>query len=167
LRVREEKEDCVFKKILVPLDGSDLAGTVLSQAEGLAKSFQAQLVLMTVGSEEVGEVHESSPEAKSEAVVHLPAVKYLGQIAAALRAKGVNATWVFKPGTPAREIMAYAAANQMDLIVLATHGAGEIAWLLGNVAQKVVSHAATPVLLIRVLQPKPPEHKSELDYFSM
>lgn len=157
----------MFNKILVPLDGSDLAAKVIPQAGDLAKAFGAQLVLMTVGSAEVGEVHESSPQAGSEAVARLPAVKYLKQTAAALQAKNLKATWVYKQGTPAREIMTYAADHQMDLIIMATHGAGEIAWLLGSVAQRVVSHAPAPVLLIRVLEPKPPEHKSELDYFSM
>ncbi len=157
----------MFNKILVPLDGSDLAAKVIPQAEDLAKSFNAQLVLLTVGSAEVGEIGESSPEARSEAVARLPAVKYLEQTTAALQAKKLKATWVYKQGTPAQEIMAYAAEHQMDLVVMATHGAGEIAWLLGSVAQRVVSHASCPVLLIRVLEPKPPEHKSELDYFSM
>lgn len=157
----------MFNRILVPLDGSDLAAKVLSQAEDLAKASGAQLVLMTVGSEEVGEVDESSPQAGSEAVARLPAVKYLQQTAAALKAKNLQATWVYKQGTPAPAIMTYAADRQIDLIIMATHGAGEIAWLLGSVAQRVVSHAPTPVLLIRVLGPKPPEHKDELDYFSM
>ncbi len=158
----------MFKKILVPLDGSNLAAKVISQTEDLAKAFNAQLVLMTVGSAAVGEVGESSPEAANEAVARLPAVKYLEQTVAALKAKNLNATWTYKQGaSPAREIVAYAADRQVDLIVMATHGAGEIAWVLGSVAEKVVSHAPVPVLLIRVLLPKPPEHKSELDYFSM
>ena len=157
----------MFNKILVPLDGSELAGKAISQAEDLAKSFNAQLVLLTVGSAEVGEIGESSPEAKSEVVARLPAAKYLEATAAALQAKGLKATWAYKQGTPAQEIINYAAEHQMDLIVIASHGAGEIAWLLGSVAQRVVRHAPVPVLLIRVLLPKPPEHKSELDYFSM
>ncbi len=157
----------MFDKILVPLDGSELAGKVISQAEDLAKSFNAQLVLLTVGSAEVGEIGESSPEVKSEAVARLPAAKYLEATTAALRAKGLKATWAYKQGLPAQEIINYAAEHQVDLIAMASHGAGEIAWLLGSVAQRVVSHAPVPVLLIRVLMPKPPEHKSELDYFSM
>jgi nucleotide-binding universal stress UspA family protein len=157
----------VFNKILVPLDGSELAGKAISPAEDLAKSFNAQLVLLTVGSAEVGEIGPASPEAKSEAVAHLPAVKYLEETTAALQAKGLTVTWAYKQGTPAPGIISYAANHQMDLIVMASHGAGEVAWLLGSVAQRVVSHAPVPVLLIRVLQPKPPEHKSELDYFSM
>ncbi len=157
----------MFNKILVPLDGSDLAAKVLSQAEDLAKATKAQLVLLTVGSADVGEIGESSPKVATEAVARLPAVKYLQQTTAALQGKGVQATWVYKQGAPAHGIMTYAADHQVDLIIMATHGAGEIAWLLGSVAQRVVSHAPAPVLLIRVLGPKPPEHKSELDYFSM
>jgi nucleotide-binding universal stress UspA family protein len=157
----------VFNKILVPLDGSELAGKVIPQAEDLAKSFSAQLVLMTVGSAVEGEVGESSQASLGEALARQPAVKYLEKTAAALQAKGLNATWVFRQGTPAQEIIAYAAEHQMDLIVMASHGAGEIAWLLGSVAQRVIRYAPAPVLLVRVMEPKPPEHKSDLDYFSM
>jgi nucleotide-binding universal stress UspA family protein len=140
----------VFNKILVPLDGSDLAGKAISAAEDLAKSFNAQLVLLTVGSGETSAI-----------------AKYMEQTTAALQAKNFPVTWVYRRGNPAQEIMAYASENQVDIIVLATHGAGEVAWMLGSVAQRVVSHAPVPVLLIRALLPKPPEHKSELDYFSM
>ncbi len=93
----------MFNKILVPLDGSELAGKVISQAEDLAKSFNAQLVLLTVGSAEVGEIDESAQEAfKSEAVARLPAAKYLADTTAALQAKGLKATWVYKQGAPAQ-----------------------------------------------------------------
>lgn len=155
----------MFNKILVPLDGSELAGKVIPQAEDLAKLFNAQLVLLTVGSAEVGEIGESST--LSEAEARLPAVKYLQETTAALQAKGLNATWIYQQGDSAPAIIAYAAGHQVDLIVMASHGAGEVAWLLGSVAHRVVGHAPMPVLLVRVLQPKPPEHKSELDYFSM
>ncbi len=155
----------MFNKILVPLDGSDLAGKVLPKAEDLANCFKAQLVLLTVGSAPVGEITESSPE--TEAETRMPAVKYLEETAAALRAKNLTATWVFKQGNPAPEIIAYATSHQMDLILLGSHGAGEVAWVLGSVAHRVVSHSPVPVLLLRVLGPKLPEHKSDLDYFSM
>ena len=48
---------------------------------------------------------------------------------------------------------------------MATHGRGEVAWVLGSVAEKVVSHATVPVLLFRVLGMKPPKTKTDfLDY---
>src|SRR5208337_1678380 len=121
----------------------------------------------TVGSAAVGEITESSSEVGTEAVARLPVVKYLEETAAALRAKNLAATWDYKQGTPAPEIIAYAVGHRMDLIILGSHGAGEVAWLLGSVAHQVVSHSPVPVLLLRVLGPKLPEHKDELDYFSM
>lgn len=156
----------MFKKILVPLDGSELAAKILPQVEELAKALDAQLTLITVGSAEVGEIGEASPEVMTEAVAKLPAVRYLEQTASVLKSKGINVTWVYKQGTPAQEIIAFAADHQMDLIAMATHGAGEVAWVLGSVAEKVVSHATVPVLLLRVLEAKPPIVKSEFYYLS-
>ena len=50
----------------------------------------------------------------------------------------------------------YAQDNGYDLIVLGTHGAGEVAWYMGGVADKVATHATVPVLLFRTLVIKPP-----------
>ena len=76
----------------------------------------------------------------------------------------MEVTWVYKQGNPAKEIVAYAAENDMDLIAIASHGGGEIAWLLGSVAQKVIAHAPVAVLLWRVAEAKPPTLKDEMYY---
>jgi nucleotide-binding universal stress UspA family protein len=62
---------------------------------------------------------------------------------------------------PARQIIGYADKNQMDLICMSTHGRGEVAWVMGSTAERVVSHATVPVLLIRVMEFKPPGLKEE------
>jgi nucleotide-binding universal stress UspA family protein len=157
----------MFKNILVPLDGSELAAKIIPQVEDLARLFNARVVLLTIGSSSRGEVEEASGEKVKEAVVQLPAVEYLKKTTGALRARGINVTWVYKSGTSARDIITYAADHQFDLIALASHGAGEIAWVLGSVAEKVVSHATVPVLVLRVLEAKPLVPKDELYYFSM
>jgi nucleotide-binding universal stress UspA family protein len=162
-----EQETIMFKNILVPLDGSELAAKIIPQVEDLAGLFNARVVLITIGSSSPVEVEEASGEKAKEAVAQLPAVQYLEETAGALRARGLNVTWVYKPGTPTREIITYATDHQFDLIALASHGAGEVAWVLGSVAEKVVSHATVPVLLIRVMETKPPVLKDELYYFSM
>ena len=55
----------------------------------------------------------------------------------------------------AKEIISYAEGNGCDLIAMATHGKGEIAWVRGSVAEKVMSHATVSVLLLRGIEMKP------------
>ncbi len=159
----------MFKKILVPLDGSELAAKILPQVVDLANLDQAQVILMSVGSTRIGPASEviSGSNAAAEAQIKVPVVKYLEETAAALRLQGLQVFWVYEQGSPAREIITYAQQHQVDLIALASHGTGEVVWLLGSVAEKVVRHAPVPVLVFRVLEPPPPPHKSELAYFSM
>jgi nucleotide-binding universal stress UspA family protein len=158
----------MFKKILVPLDGSDLAAQILPQVERLAKQFTAQVTLLAVGSSDTcpsggapsGTIKEGA------ACPEIPLARYLEQTTGKLRTQGVEATWVYRQGNPAKEIVACAAEDAMDLIAIASHGGGEIAWLLGSVAQKVIAHAPVAVLLLRVAEAKPPTVKDEM-YYSM
>jgi nucleotide-binding universal stress UspA family protein len=156
----------MFKKILVPLDGSDLAAKILPQVEELAKQVKAQVTLLAVGSSDTCAGGGVPPEAMKEgaACPELPLARYLEQTAGNLRAQGVEVQWVYKQGDPAREIVAYASENDVDLIAIASHGGGEFAWILGSVAKKVLAHATVAVLLWRVTEPKPPTLKSEMFY---
>ena len=151
----------MFKKILVPLDGSDLAAQILPQVETLAKQTNAAVTLLTVGSSNICE-GEGAPTAA--ACPELPIGKYLEQTAGKLRSQGVEVNWVYKQGHPAQEIVTYADANEIDLIALASHGGGEFDWVLGSVANKVLTHATVAVLLWRVTAPKLPTLKSEMYY---
>lgn len=157
----------MFKKILVPLDGSDLAAKILPQVEELAKCMNAQVTLLSVGSSNIcpaggdaakGGTGEAAPCPET------PLANHLEQLTGKLRAAGIEANWVYKEGQPAREIVSYADENQMDLIALASHGAGVVAWLLGSVAQRVIDHATVSVLLMRVVEVEPPTLKSEMFY---
>ncbi len=154
----------MFKKILVPLDGSELAAKILLQVEELAKCHQSEITLVTVGSATLAEtVAEASLRIIEETVaeVRSESEKYLTQAAKDLSAKGLKVDWVYLEGMPAREIIAYAARNNYDLIMMASHGRGEVAWVLGSVAEKIVSHATVPVLVMRVIEFKPPLLKEE------
>lgn len=155
----------MFKKILVPLDGSDLAASVLPQVQDLAKSQQAEVVLLTVGN--IGSMviaAEAVPSVVEEvyAAVKGVAQKNLAVIAGELTGKGVKTTTEYREGLPAQGILEYAAESGCDLIAMATHGRSEIAWILGSVAEKVITHATVPVLLLRVVEPQPLETKREL-----
>ncbi len=146
----------MFDKILVPLDGSQLAEKILPQVEELAKCHKAAITFITVGS--YWEVFEAPPDVIDKALEQekVSREQYLSHIVAAVKGKGLIADSVYKAGMPAREIIDYAANNNIDLIAMATHGKGEVAWVLGSVAEKVVSHATVPVLLYRVMEAKQP-----------
>jgi nucleotide-binding universal stress UspA family protein len=151
----------MFKKILVPLDGSKLAETILPQVEELAKCHGAGITLIGVGI--YGEIFEASPSIIDAAVqaAKSTAEEYLGKVANSMKERGFAVDWAFREGIASREIIAYAGENDIDLIAMATHGKGEVAWVLGSVAEKIVSHATVPVLLFRVIKTKMPLLKEE------
>jgi nucleotide-binding universal stress UspA family protein len=154
----------MFRKILVPLDGSELAAKILPQVEKLAKTFNSKITLMTVGkplTESTAAELSAKDTEQISALMKADAEKNLGAHTSAMKVKGLNVNSVYAEGVPALEIIAYASGKGYDLIAMATHGRGEIAWVLGSVAEKVVSHATVPVLLMRVLPIEPPVSKKD------
>jgi len=142
----------MYKKILVPLDGSELAKTALDQAEKLAKTFDAEIILFQVvpfmpiyGSPELVTpliVDEKQKEA---------AEKYLANLAEELRKKGLKVAAMVRTGQQvAVEIIDFAKETRVDLIIMCTHGRSGISrWVLGSIAHKVLTRAETPILLVR------------------
>jgi len=142
----------MYKRILVPLDGSELAKKALDQAEKLAKAFDAEIVLFQVvpfmpiyGSPELVTpliVDEKQKES---------AEKYLLDLVEDLRKEGFKVTSMVKTGQQvALEIIDFAKERGVDLIVMCTHGrSGITRWVLGSVALKVLTRAETPILLLR------------------
>lgn len=142
----------MYKKILVPLDGSELAKLALDEAQKLAKFFDSELVLFEVvpflpiyGSPELVTpliIDEKQKET---------AEQYLASIADDLKQRGFKVSTMVKTGhqVPA-EILDYAKESKVDLIVMCTHGrSGITRWFVGSVALKVLTRANAPVLLIR------------------
>lgn len=151
----------MFEKILVPLDGSELAAKILPFVLDLAKTHGSQVTLVYVFYPGVSETFPDWIEKEREKEKRSCELS-LVEAAKDLEAQGLKEVKVeCLEGSPAREIIAYAKDKDMDLIAMATHGKGEVAWVLGSVAEKVVSHATVPVLLFRVMIPKPLIFKEE------
>jgi len=154
----------MFKKILVPLDGSQIAAAVLPKVMELAAITNAKVTLLHVCSRDVGEqIGETTPGVLKAVAAQETRVseRFLAQICQDLEAQGLQADWVCRPGVPAREIIDFAQNNNYDLIALGTHGKGEVAWNLGGVAERVAAHATVPVLLLRTFKLKPPMIKEK------
>jgi nucleotide-binding universal stress UspA family protein len=147
----------VYKKILVPLDGSELAEKVLPHAAALAKCGGAQVTLLTVVQLTFGFTAaklEVIPEAVAErrAALQAEAIAYLDKIRRDLEAQGITACAVALEGDVATEIIAYAEREGLDLVAMATHGrTGINRFIMGSIAEKVLRGTIKPVLLIRAI----------------
>jgi nucleotide-binding universal stress UspA family protein len=147
----------MFTRVLVPLDGSDLAERALDPAVGLARLTGASLHLLRVvdvarldGRGLAGAALEYAYPAALLDTEATDAGAYVDQVRGRLAARGLeNRVEVeVRHGVAPREIAARARPG--DLIVMATHGRGGVArWFLGSVAEEVVRRAAVPVLLVR------------------
>lgn len=149
----------MFKKLLVPLDRSELAERALPYAVSLAEEYEAELLLLVIlqkvptyiiGSE-MG-MHSYTlveDEMKREAE---SAQAYLDELAEKYGPSKIKIrTMVLQEQSVAAGIVDTAKAEQADVIIKTTHGrSGPSRWVFGNVATKVLQQAPCPVFLVRV-----------------
>lgn len=143
-----------IKRIIVPLDGSELARQALPLVAELAIRMQAALFPLTVVVPPIGEAPEriGAYETNDEAMAPLRAglIEEIGGVDAALKAHQVPVTPLVAHGFAAETIVEEAARRQADLVVMATHGrSGLKRWALGSVADKVLHAATAPLILVR------------------
>jgi len=140
----------MYKRILIPLDGSPLAEQALPHAIAHARHFQAELILLRV-LVPLSRSH-GMPEGALQRAEELTAVfstDYLEHIAAGIQ-DDILTQIVVTQGRPHLGIAEYAENNQVDLIVMSTRGQSGISrWLMGSVADRVVRGVNVPVLLVR------------------
>jgi nucleotide-binding universal stress UspA family protein len=133
-------------KILVPLDGSPLAETALRPAVDLASSLGASVLLLRAA-----EAHglPGSDPAEAQVKVVREAKEYLDSVKRRFRG-GVKAgmTTSVWYGTPAEAIAEAARVNQVDMIIMTTHGRSGLGrMLLGSVTESVLRGTPTPILV--------------------
>ena len=144
----------MFKRILVPLDGSKLAESVLPSALDLAKHYQATLVLFHVLEKDV----PTSIHGQYHLGKHDEARNYLEALSDQFVADGIQVEIdVHEPRQTdvARSISEHARELQAELVILCAHGQG--GWrdiIIGSIAQQVIYLETIPVLLIRPDQVK-------------
>lgn len=144
----------MFKKILVPSDGSELSDKAVEGALALAKPLGASLVAITVVEPySYSNLSEYRPESVDDydGRMKAVAVERLARVEAAAQAAGVAVeTFTVKSFSPFEAIIAAVAEHQCDVIVMASHGRkGLAAVLLGSETQKVLTHSTVPVMVYR------------------
>lgn len=141
----------MYKRILLPLDGSSVAEQALPYAVAQAERFQTELILLRVLeplADQLGMPRSAIKRAEQR--TGALAREYLEGIAAGVQERGIPVQVVTIEGRPHVEIVQFAEANEVDLIVICTRGrSGFTQWLMGSVADRVVRGASVPVLLVR------------------
>jgi nucleotide-binding universal stress UspA family protein len=145
----------MYKRILVPLDGSELAECVLPHVESIAKgcnvgsvvfvrvldTYMPSAALAYMSEEQKKEMHEKAGASARE---------YLDQVVSRVKLDGLRVQKQLLTGIVAESIAEYATKNDVDLIVIATHGRSGISrWVWGSVADRILRSACVPVLMVR------------------
>jgi nucleotide-binding universal stress UspA family protein len=141
----------MYRRIIVPVDGSDFAEQVIPHVEALAKTFNAQITVLWVTSPvaTVAGVPVASEE-RWQAEDDDLARPYLARIERRLRDGGMEPQIVRDNGPPAQVIVERAKTLGADLIAMTTHGrTGVKKAVLGSVTEGVIQRTECPVLIVR------------------
>jgi nucleotide-binding universal stress UspA family protein len=131
-----------YKRLLVALDGSELSERALPYAQAIARIRGSEIILFTVSIASVEQLDR-------------PMKAYLELKAQELQSQGIEASSAIAYGNVPDEIVGFADKNNIDLIIISTHGySGIRRWVLGSVARKVLYGTSVQVLLVKSKAPK-------------
>jgi len=168
----------MYEHLLVPLDGSPAAERVLEHAEALARAFGSTVTLLratlsaemmlaqtapgdVVGGAQIGATMDPTPLLT---VDRQAAVDYLERVAARIRRHDVQVNLDYPAGPATTAILERAAALDVGLILMTTHGRSGLGRMVfGSVADSVLRHAKCPVLLVRVTDAQAAELEANAD----
>jgi nucleotide-binding universal stress UspA family protein len=146
-----------LKSIVVPLDGSELAESILSSVDELANKLDLEVVLFRAyaipyGAYTTGDGYYDPVNLEALLTqLRKETFEYLEKKTAELKSKGIaKVSFIAKEGLTADEIIGYGRATPDNLIAMCTHGrSGVKRWVLGSVTETVVRHCGDPVLVLR------------------
>ena len=159
----------MFKKILVPLDGSRFASRSLKYATEIAQKFNAEIILLQIEKPATPIPVSDGPQpgiqspsaAKIAVQIALDedkrnlskARRYLSRKVRDIKSKKIACSYHVDIGKPAESIILYAWKKKIDLIIMTSHGkSGIIRAVMGSVVDEVVRNSGKPVLVIRPIK---------------
>ena len=151
----------MYKKILVPVDGSPNSECVMGHVKAVASGCQVpEVVLFFVVEPMNPRVYDIPPDFLEGLIKKNTedAKNYVTRIGNELNQDGIFTTTAVAQGNPAEVILDFAQANGVDLIVMSTHGrSGVTRWAIGSVTDRVVRESLVPVLIV-----SPPGCRTEI-----
>lgn len=143
----------MYHKILVPLDGSELAEKALAHAAAIARCGQGKLILLRVipppDPFSAAEMTDQQASVEKERLARGQAESYLETVRGRPELKELVQSTLVPSGNPAEEILDFALSEKADLLVISSHGrTGLGRFLLGSVAERVSRHSPCPVMIV-------------------
>jgi nucleotide-binding universal stress UspA family protein len=140
-----------YKKIIVPLDGSEQSERAIAHAVSLAQEHGGSLSLVRVvdfASELAGEFSAVAYNSTLERLTE-ETEEYLEEKKRVLAGQGVQVTTILKLGPPAKRILEAVEESNADLLVMSSHGrSGLSRWFMGSTAEDVMRRSTVPTLLL-------------------
>lgn len=145
----------MFDQILIPLDGSQTAQRALPVAMSLAKAFHSEIDLVHV----LGQSLSDTTTQVDPLLWHMRKAEvetYLTSIAQMFTSHNLPAKRTILEGATAERLVAHAAAEEAELVIMSSHGQSGISgWNVSSVAQKVIARVNRSVMLVRAFQQQP------------
>ena len=149
----------MYERILVPTDGSSVAENAVEHALDIAEQFGADVhalyvidtdsMSLSLGTEQVDRIQQGKYREMDE--VRERAERATGYVAERARERGLEAVEHVSAGRPHSLIADYTADNDIDLVVMGSHGRGGVKrMLLGSVAERTLRTTTVPVLVVDV-----------------
>lgn len=149
----------MFRRILVPTDGSDGAQSVIDRAVDIAATYGASIDALFVADARIESVVPEEARDAVSSAMHHEGEAATSVIAAAAGDRDVEIHTIIREGVPHNAILQHAVENDVDLIVMGTHGrSGLERQLIGSVAERIVRLSPIPVMTIPL---EPPENQAE------
>ncbi|MFC1963692.1 universal stress protein [Chloroflexota bacterium] len=154
----------MYQKILVPLDGSELAECVLPHVEFVTRGCSApnvifmrvvELAPLLLGNftdyvEGLTDAEAEQAKIRMDSTRRSTANEYLDELLSRIKYDWAKLHSEVISGKAAESIAEYAEKNNIDLIIMATHGrSGMSRWVLGSVADRILRSSCVPVLMVR------------------
>lgn len=177
----------MFNRILVPLDGSTLAERAIPHAEQLARIFGSSIILLQILDPTSYHENPNSVDPLRWQIRKAEADMYMNGIAARLREdlrdsaldakdaqtrgrdrKKIRVEYSIREGKTAENIVNFAHAENIDLLVISTHGSGGLSrWNISSVTQKVINLIYLPVFIVRAYNQPETQEGARIRYRSI
>lgn len=140
-----------IKKILVPIDGSDYSNRAAEYAIGVAKTQDAEVILVYVVDELVIDQFSSATEKSTiESQLKNDGQHTVHYVENLMKKAGVKSSSLLLKGRPFEQIVNTTKSFDIDLVVMGTYGRrGAERILIGSVAERVIEYSPCPVLVVK------------------